>query len=172
MPNEIIHTIASISLTLSLIVALVFGISQVRAAARDRIDRFTLETLRNFQTREFAELLLYVLFQQIPANSKEMETLPDKERIMFMQFAQQMESLGILVAERLININLVDKTLGPMVIRTWEKYKPVILDMRRQQPDPYLSEHFQWMAEQIERRMQNHPRKPFHKDPDIDVSGS
>ena len=34
---------------------------------------------------------------------------------MFIQFAQQMESLGMLVAEQLINIDLVDKTLGSFV---------------------------------------------------------
>ena len=42
---------------------------------------------------------------------------------MVTQFAQQMESLGILVAERLINIDLVDKTIGSLVTTAWEKYK-------------------------------------------------
>jgi len=34
--NELIGTITNIALTLSFIVALVFGIAQVKAAARDR----------------------------------------------------------------------------------------------------------------------------------------
>ena len=42
---------ANITLALSLVVGLVFGIAQVRAAARDRRERLTLETVRNSQTR-------------------------------------------------------------------------------------------------------------------------
>ena len=48
MTTEIIAMIANLSLALSFIIALIFGIGQVRAAERDRKDRFTLETLRNF----------------------------------------------------------------------------------------------------------------------------
>ena len=44
MTNDIINLIANIALALSFIVALVFGIAQVRAAARDRRERLTLET--------------------------------------------------------------------------------------------------------------------------------
>jgi hypothetical protein len=51
MTAEIITLLANLALALSFIVGLVFGIAQVRAAARDRKERLTLETLRNFQTR-------------------------------------------------------------------------------------------------------------------------
>jgi hypothetical protein len=58
MTTEIIALLANLALALSFVVGLVFGIVQVRTAARDRKERFTLETLRNFQTHEFAELIL------------------------------------------------------------------------------------------------------------------
>ncbi len=61
MTNELITFISNLALTLSFIVALVFGIAQVKAAGRDRRERLTLETLRNFQTREFAELMLFMI---------------------------------------------------------------------------------------------------------------
>src|SRR5882724_13582175 len=107
--NELISLITNIALTLSFIVALVFGIAQVKAAERDRRERLTLETLRNFQTREFAELIHYISSRNMPKSRKEMEALPANEQIIFIQFGQQMESLGMLVAERFINIDLVDK---------------------------------------------------------------
>jgi hypothetical protein len=74
-----------------------------------------------------------------------------------------MESLGILVAEKLINIDLVDKTLGSFVSTAWQKYKKMFLDIREKQPDPFLGEYFQWLAEQIDERMQKNPRKPFYQ---------
>ena len=165
--TETISIIANLALTLSLIVGLVFGVAQVRAASRDRKERLTLETLRNFQTREFAELIHYINSHDMPATRKEMDALPSDQQVMFIQFAQQMESLGILVADKFINIALVDKTLGSFVTTSWEKYKHMFLDMREKLPDPFLGEYFQWLAEQIEDRMQKEPRKPFYENPVI-----
>ena len=163
MTSEIITVIANVALALSFIVALVFGIAQVRTAAQDRRERLTLETLRAVQTREFAELIYFIVNRDMPANREEMSALPANEQIMLIQFGQEMESLGILVAERLINIDLVDKTLGSFVTTSWEKYKPLFLDIRQKQPDPFLGEYFQWLAEQIDARMRQNPRKPFHE---------
>jgi hypothetical protein len=163
MTNDTIALIANVSLALSFIVGLVFGIAQVKAAARDRRERLTLETIRNFQTREFAELINFINSHDMPSNRKEMEALPVNEQIMVIQFGQQMESLGMLVAERFINIDLIDKTLGSFVTTTWEKYKILFLDIREKAPDPFLGEYFQWLAEQIDERMRKNPRKPFHE---------
>ena len=158
--TEIISIIADLALTLSLIVALIFGIAQVRTAERDRRERFTLETLRNFQTREFAEFINYITTRSMLSSRKELEALPTSDQLIFIQLAQQMESLGLLVAEKYIDIDLVDKTLGSFVITAWEKYKKIFLSMRDK--DPFLGEYFQWLAEQIEKRMKESPRKPFY----------
>jgi len=158
---EIITVAANIALALSLVVGLVFGIAQVRAAARDRRERLTLEALRNYQTREFAELMQYINFSKMPGSYQELRALPADQQVLFMEFAQQMESLGILLAERLINIDLVDKTLGSFVTTSWEKCKVSLLDARQKIPDPYLAEYFQWLAETIDERMRKNPRQPF-----------
>ena len=166
---EIVTLIANVALALSFVIALVFGIAQVNTANRDRRERLTIETLRNFQTREFAELILFVNSHSMPSNSKEMNALPLKEQVFIVQFGQQMESLGMLVYERLINIDLVDKTLGSFVTLTWEKYKPFFSDLREKQPDPFLGEYFQWLAERIDERMQQNPRRPFYETKDVSV---
>ncbi len=162
MNNEIITMIANVALTLSFIVALVFGIAQVRAAERDRRERLTLETLRGFQTREFAELINYLNRTDMPASQEGLLAMPVKDQAMIIQFGQEMESLGLLVAERFIDIDLVDKTLGSFVVTTWEKYKAIFLDIREKQPDPFLGEYFQWLAERIAERMQQNPRQPYY----------
>ena len=124
MTNDLIALIANLALALSVVVALVFGIAQVRAAVRDRRERLTLEALRKFQTLEFAEQMQYVSSHDMPSSNKELRALPVNEQVIFLQFAQEMEMLGILVAEKLINVDLVDKTLGSFVSTSWEKYKP------------------------------------------------
>src|ERR1700722_9134917 len=109
--NEFVTLLANVALALSLIVALVFGIAQVRTAARDRRERLTLETLRAFQTMEFAASLYRISNGLMPKTHAEYRGLPADEQILFIQFAQQMESIGILVADGLINLDLVEKTL-------------------------------------------------------------
>jgi len=159
--NDIISLLANLALALSFVVGLVFGIAQVRAAARDRRERLTVEALNNYQTREFAELMQYINAHELPASSEELRALPVNEQVIFMQLAQQMETLGILVADKYINIDLVDKVLGSFVFTTWEKYKTLVLSIR--DTDPFVSEYFQWLAEKIDERMKNNPREPFYK---------
>src|SRR5947207_11475425 len=102
--TDIIAMIANLALALSLIVALVFGVAQVRAAARDRRERLTLDALRNFQSREFAELIFFMTRNKFPTSLEEMRAMPDEQQILLIQFGQEMESLGLLVAERYIDI--------------------------------------------------------------------
>ncbi len=158
-----ISIIANIALALSFVIGLVFGIVQVRIATRDRRERLTLETLRNFQTRDFAELLYKYRVTTIPSTGEEFETFPAEDQIIFIQLSQEMDSLGILVAEKFIDLDLVDKTLGSAVTTAWKKYEPMFLDMRKKIPDPFLGEYFQWLAKQIEDRMRDHPRPPFYE---------
>src|SRR6202012_5336112 len=108
-------------------------------------------------------LSLYIVSKDLPASRDEMFNLPNDERAMIFQFGQEMEGLGMLVAERLINLDLVDKTLGSFVATSWEKYKPMFTDIREKAPDPFLGEYFQWLAEKIGREMQKNPREPFYK---------
>jgi hypothetical protein len=158
---DTITLLANLSLALTFLVGLVFGVAQVKAAAKDRKERLTLGALRSFQTREFAELMNFVYSYNFPPTYEEWQKLPGNEQIMITQFTQEMESMGILVAEKLINIDLVDKTIGSLVTTAWDKHKIMILDAREKQEDPFLSEYFQWLAEQMEERLKVNPRKPF-----------
>ena len=161
MTNDSIALMANMALTLSVVVAVAFGIAQVRAAARDRRERLTLESLRNFQTRGFAQLMQFVNSHKFPDTRKDLGKLPAEDQVSYMQFAQEMEMLGILVAEKYIEIDLVDKTLGSFVSTSWDKYKTLFQKIR--ETDPFLGEYFQWLAEAIQKRMAEHPRRPFHE---------
>jgi len=162
MSTEFIGLLANLALTLSLIVGIIFGIAQVRAAQRDRHERLTLEALRSFQSREFAEQINFISTVTFPETYEKYQSWPKQEQVQFIQMAQQMESLGISLADNLIDIDLVEKTLGSFVTSTWLKYKPLILKMREKNSDPFLAEYFQWMAEQIDKRMKEKPRTPFY----------
>jgi hypothetical protein len=160
---DTIAIVANIALALSVVIALVFGIAQVKAAQRDRKERLTLEALRSFSTREFAELIYYVTRLEMPQTREAFLALPAEHQIMLIQAGQQMESVGMLVYERYIDLDLIDKTLGSYVSLSWERYQPMFEDMRVKNPDPFLGEYFQWLAERIDERMKNNPREPYYK---------
>lgn len=162
MVSDLITVLANLALTLSFVVALIFGIVQVRAANRDRRERFAVDAVRNFQTREFAEMIHYITAHKVPQSAEELRNCSEDEQVTFIQLSQTMESLGLQVAAKLIDIGLVDRTLGSFVTAAWEKYKPVIVDIRDKNSDPYLGEYFQWLAEQIDKEMKNNPREPYH----------
>jgi len=165
LSHESIADIANISLSLTFLVGLVVGYAQIKAAARDRRERLTLETLRVFQSYNFAELMHFVFSDTMPKTREELNALPPHERIMFTQYAQIMESLGILVAGRFIDIELVDKTIGSLVTMTWKRYELIYSAFMRER-DPYVAEYFQWLAERMDERLSKNPREPFYKTPD------
>ena len=161
--TDMVSIIGNVAIALSFVIALVFGVAQVRAAARDRRERLTLEALRAFQTEEFAASIHRIINKGLPATQAELQALPEHEQILFIQFAQQMEGLGILVADGLINLDLVDKTLGSFVVMAWDKYRPAFTDLRQKMDDPFTGEYFQWLAELIAKRMRDKPRQPYYR---------
>lgn len=163
-PGSTIEIIANLALTFSVIVAVIFGIAQVRGAERDRRERLTLEALRVFNTREFAEIIHSLQVIQMPKNREEFNALPNEQRIILIQASQQMESLGMLVYEHYIELDLVDKTIGNFVSLSWDKYKSFFEDARVTIPDPYLGEYFQWLAERVDQKIQEQ-REPYYKQP-------
>ena len=74
-----------------------------------------------------------------------------------------MESLGLLVVDGVIDLTLVEKTLGSFVITAWERYKPIFTEMRQTTNDPYLGEYFQSVAELMAKRLANTTRPPAYK---------
>jgi hypothetical protein len=152
---------ANVAIALSFVAAIVFGVFQVRAVNRDRKERLTLDTLKTFQTREFAEIIYFIREIKVPLTGESFTTLSANEQILLIQASQQMESLGMLVYEKLIDLDLVDKTIGSLVSLTWEKYRPMFTDMRTSLPDPYLGEYFQWLAEQVDKKIQE-ARQPYY----------
>jgi hypothetical protein len=157
---ELVTVIGNLAIALSVVVAVVFGIAQARGAARDRKERLALETIRSFQTREFAEHMHFMRVQKQPATMAEFYALGDDDQVTFIHFAQEVEMLGLLVADGRIDLDLVERTLGDFVTRAWKRYQPVIEDMRRELGDPYLAEYFEWLAGQVARLMRESPRAP------------
>ena len=144
---------------MTLIVALAFGVKQTRDFERKRREDATMRVLEQFANEDFAVHILRIGMLEAPVDPAARATMDPKERIQAIAFAQQMETLGVLVADRIIEIDLVEKALGSFVTSAWEKTKPVILAIRAESGDLKTAEYFQWLAERIAEREAKMPKE-------------
>jgi hypothetical protein len=148
------------AIALSFLAAIVFGISQVYSANRDRRERLTVATVQAMQTRSMAEHFQRLGSMELPSTFDGVQSLSPDEQVSIIHYAQQMEMLGLMVHDGMIELDLVERTLGDYVALSWEKYRPFTYDRRKD--DPYLNEYFEWLADRLARYMQGHPRAPAY----------
>ncbi len=60
----------------------------------------------------------------------------------------------------MIELGLVERTLGDYVSYSWEKYKAFTTDGRT--ADPYLNEYFEWLAHRLDEYMRTNQRAPAY----------
>jgi hypothetical protein len=161
MQADPVTTVANISLALSFIAAVIFGLIQIRGSARDRREHVTIDTLRAFRTRDFAAKMATLASSTLPFTVAKLRDLPQEKNVEVVQFYQEMESLGLTVDEGMRDLGLVEKAPGSFVIEAWKRYEPLIHSGRSE--DPYLAEYFEAMAVRLEQRMRTAPRTPAYK---------
>lgn len=125
---------------------------QADSADQARREAAALAVISTFHTAEFAELILKV--QRLPdlATPEEFEAMSPEDRLTRVTVTQRMEMLGVLVAEELVDLDLVEKTLGTFVLQAWEKMRFIAEHLRARTGDPAIAEYFQWLAERIAER--------------------
>ena len=133
-----------------------------RAAAPWRIprERLTVATVQGMQTREMAAHFQRISSHDIPSTFSGIRSLPADEQVSIIHYAQQMEMLGLMVYDGMIELALVERTLGDYVAFSWEKYKSFTYDRRNE--DPYLNEYFEWLVNRLDNYMRSKPRTPAY----------
>jgi hypothetical protein len=158
--ESVATVIGESAIALSFLAAVVFGISQVRTSAEDRRERLTVEVVRGMQTREMAAHFQRVGSLDMPSTWHEVQAMPADEVVSIIHYAQQMEMLGLMVYDGMIELALVERTLGDYVAYSWEKYKSFTYDRRN--VDPYVNEYFEWLANRLDNYMRSNPRPPAY----------
>jgi hypothetical protein len=137
---------------LAVVVALCFGMAQIRQFRRQRLDAASIELMRSIEDQQFTHAfrLIYPLPPGIPAN--DLRALgPDFEEAA-LALGARFESMGVLVFRDSLPMHLVEEIIGGAVVLIWQRLKPWTEANRREQDHPLLFEWFQWLAEQLEAR--------------------
>ena len=136
----------------AVVVALVFGIVQIRQFRRQRLDAAALELVRSLQDREFTHAfrLIYALPDDIPAN--DLRALGVEHEEAALALGTRFETMGLLVYRDSVPIELLEELIGGAVVILWRKLRPWVEAGRIEGAHPLLFEWFQWLAERLEAR--------------------
>lgn len=140
--------IGGVATALAVVIALVFGLAQMRQFARQRIDAVAMQLLGSMLTPEF--LVAYdrviMLEDDTPAATiRDDEAL--RHAVLHLDFA--FEEAGAMVFERILPLHFVDRQLGGMARATWRKSRVFVM-AERAHANASSGEWWQWLVERME----------------------
>lgn len=73
----------------------------------------------------------------------------------FFTVVEYYNALGFLLHRKLIDVDIIEYLVNDSSIGVWEKMKPLMDGMRSQYKIPKLYQWFEYLQEEIEKRMKN-----------------
>jgi len=158
-----LSTLADIAQALAVVIALIFGVVQVRNM-RDRRRREAMFSLvHSLQTREMLGALLTL--DELPAglSTSELKGRLGERFIDIQVLLGTWESLGIMVFHGEVDLALVDDFYSGSIVHSWAKLRKMVEEVRRESSRETRWEWFQWLAERMLEREASSPPEPAHR---------
>lgn len=166
MDLQTLSQIAQILGGIAVVVAIFFGIAQIRQFKQQRLDAASIEIMRSLQDREFTHAfrLIYSLEEGVGAQA--LRSLGPEYEEAAIAISTRFETMGLLVFQRSIPFHLVEQQVGGAIVLLWTKLQSWANDYRAEQQHPLLFEWFQWLADQMRRRGRSRDRPAYelHQD--------
>ena len=162
-----VETISIAFTGLSISIAAFYYIGTLRNANRMR--ELTIKSQENALETRQAQLFIQLFNRFNDANfySKYDESVNrsewkeyEQERETIGLVAAFFEGIGVLVEQKLVNINLVSKLMSTNIMAFWENVEPVIREYRDRNQNPYAWEYVEWLYDNI--KLKRLERKPIY----------
>lgn len=142
-------TAANLATTLAVVVGVVFGIAELRRAARERRDAAAVEIVRAAQTPEIIRAVGRILKLPDDADPQVIRSDPALlEAAMAVYFACEM--WGSIVFEGVLDLHMLDRMVGGWVRSTWVRLRRWIAAERIDNRNDNVGEWWQWLYERFE----------------------
>jgi hypothetical protein len=144
--------------TIAIIIGIGFGINQLRQYQSSRKRDSSQYLLNSYQTAEFLEGICTILSLPDGLTKKEIEEkVWDDVGLIFLVMSTW-ESIGILVFQKEIPMDMVDAAFSGPLLVSWEKLKLYVIGMRKEHQRDTFFEWYQWLYDRlIEREKEKHP---------------
>ncbi|MDX1404175.1 MAG: hypothetical protein R3192_06545 [Woeseiaceae bacterium] len=157
---ESLANLAEIIGGIAVVFGISFGILEYRRY-KETIKREAAATLaRSFQTAELAAAIRIVLELTEPLDMEKYRELPDAEKNLIWLLFTSVESIGVLVSQGDLTLELVDEFFSIPVTEGWQKLKPYVEDTRTELSSPQAWEWYEWLYDRLRERYQQSPRVP------------
>jgi hypothetical protein len=135
-----IPTIIAIVTTASILVGIAFTILEIRHFNKTRKTEIIMKIYDRFGSREIVEAMNKVGASKFESfdNYRERYGLTD-----ITEIAVLFDGIGVLLEQKLIDIEMVDQLFGTTVYLLWTKIDPVIHAMRKGLDEPSFFAHFE-----------------------------
>jgi hypothetical protein len=126
-----------------------FALVQLLSIRGQRRDMAAIELARAFQNPEFARALLLVLSLPSGIRAEELRKLDERYEEAAMLVSLTLESVGLMVHQRMVSLNMVWELMGGVILSISDKLDGWIEDIRREQARDKFDEWIQWLVTQL-----------------------
>jgi hypothetical protein len=146
-----IPTIIAIVTTASILVGIAFTILEIRHFNKTRKTEIIMKIYDRFGSKEIVEAMNKVGASKFESldNYRDKYGLTDITMI-----AVLFDGIGVLLEQKLIDIDMVDQLFGTSVYLLWTKIEPVIFAMRKGLNEPSFFAHFENMMKKLNAHRQ------------------
>ncbi len=153
MDLQTLANIAEIFGAILVITGVFFGLMEVRHYRQQRQETASMEVMRAFQSVDFTRALRLVMDREEECQQCEDKTIPQELQDAAMLVSTTLESVGLMVFQRIAPFRLVQQLMGGTIQASWRVLRPHTEWLREKLSRPSIHEWFQWLAE----RLDEHP---------------
>ena len=134
---------------LLVVAGIVFALVEIRHFRKQRQETASMEIMRSFQSTGFTSALRLIMdFEQACRNCDD-ELMPQDLQDAAMLVSTTMESIGLMVYQRIVPFSLVQQLMGGTIQASWRVLRPHTEWLRGKLGRPSIHEWFQWLAERL-----------------------
>ena len=163
MDLQTLSQIAEIGGFIAVVVAIIFGLIQIRDTQRQRHDLASIELVRSFQDSEFTAA--FRIIHSLPENMTASEFIARGSESIdaALLIGIKYETMGLLVFRGVVPMDAVQELIGGVAITLWKRLRPWVLSVREEQSSEMFLEWYQWLVERLEERGPNKTEPAFIK---------
>lgn len=152
----------SIISTGSIAAGVILAILQLRHSNKQRARESALQMLHSFQTPEFLRAVNIIFDLPDGLSRKEVENRLGADMTSVLVMVGTLESLGIMVFKRDLDIRLVEDFFSGIIVLSGRKLKNYFVEIRNTSGRQTYYEWYQWLYEQVEKRERKNPPLPSY----------
>jgi hypothetical protein len=160
---ETLANIAAIIGGLAVLVAVIFGMAQVRQLRQQRRDSAAIELMRTLQSDRFVKAFHGLSGMPAGLSASELRAMGAEQEDAAISMVNIYETIGLLVFRRTVSFVAVSEVCGGMIAEHWNKLHAWVSDVRTEQGYERFAEWFQWLVERVREQEATFPSQPAHK---------